>query len=214
MTQSSTSERTRPAQRRLMEAFVRHGGVMTRQMIAGEGHTTRSLAQLLEQGLITRSTRAVYRLTELLPVGETAFAEAMLSVPGSIVCLISALSYYGLTTQIPAAVYVAVPRQLATRRNDGDVLLITVRMPGFLLRDGVERVRTSDDQRFRIFTAERSVCDAFRFVGLVGEDVAYESLRRYLDLSNPNINKLIEAAKVTGVYKTIESALQTYMAIS
>jgi predicted transcriptional regulator of viral defense system len=187
---------------------------MTRGMIAGEGHTARSLSELLSDGSITRSRQGVYRLAELLPVGETAFAEAMLSIPHGIICLVSALAYYGLTTQIPAAVFVAVPRRLTPSRNSGDVPIVTVRMPGRLLSSGVNRVRTSVGQTFRIFTAERSVCDAFRYVRLAGEDVAFESLRRYLDRPKPNLAVLVEAAQFTGTYRTIAPALQTFTATS
>jgi len=186
---------------------------MTRGMIASEGHTARSLSELLADGSITRSRQGVYRLAELLPVGEAAFAESLLSIPHGIICLVSALAYHGLTTQIPAAVFVAVPRRLAPR-NSGDVPIISVRMPGRLLRSGVDRVRTSEGQTFRIFTPERSVCDAFRYVRLVGEDVAYESLRRYLDRPKPDLRRLVEAAQLTGTYRTIAPALQTFTATS
>ena len=61
---------------------------------------------------------------------------------------------------------------------------------------------------YRIFSPERSVCDAFRYRHTVGEDIAYEALGSLLRTSYDR-KKLIEAAHATGTEAFILPPLHT-----
>jgi hypothetical protein len=194
----------------LLDAFRRRGGVMTRDQIDLEGHTARSIGQALRLGLISRSRQGVYRLAETAPFGETALIEASAYVPRGIVCLVSALRQHELVTQIPSAVQLAVPRD-ANEPVSGEVPIRLVRMASRFLVSDVREIRPSAGGKYRIFTPERSVCDAFRFRRQLGEDVAYEALRTLLQGAYDR-DTLIEAAELTRTNAYILPALRTLSA--
>lgn len=192
---------------RLVEAVERRGGVATRQELDYEGFSHRSVAEAVKLMLLVRSARGLYRLPSGAPYGEAALGSAALLFPQSVVALISALSHHSLTTQIAATVDLAVPRRYV--REVGDLEIRQVVMPMRLLADGVERVRGDGFARYRVFSRARSVCDAFRYLNLVGEDVAYEALRNYVNDDRFDAKELVRAAKITGTTAIVIPVVKT-----
>jgi hypothetical protein len=180
---------------------------MTREQIDVEGHTSRTLAQAVHTGLLRRVRQGVYRLPEILPHGEAAFIEATAYVPRGIVCLTSALSHYGLTTQLPSAVFLAVPAT-TNEPKPGDIPLRLVRMASRFLLADVREVRPNIGGRYRIFSPERSVCEAFRFQRLIGQDVAYEALGNLLGQTFDR-DAILAASELTNTQSHILPVLRT-----
>ncbi|MDP9025515.1 MAG: type IV toxin-antitoxin system AbiEi family antitoxin domain-containing protein [Candidatus Eremiobacteraeota bacterium] len=182
-------------QERLLDAFSRRGGVLTRSDIAGLGIGSKTLHQLLSQGAIVRAAHGIYRLAEVPPFGTAAFAQACLAVPSGVVALQSALSYYGLTTQIISVVELGVPRRVPRKRME--ITVEIVQMPFSRFSWHVSNERSDAGDRFRIFSRSRTVCDCFAYPKIVPEAVAFEGLRTYLGRSDADINSLMEQALFT-----------------
>jgi predicted transcriptional regulator of viral defense system len=72
------------------------------------GISRHTLYLLLENGVLERVSRGVYRLSDLPPISNPDLVTVALRFPDAVVCLISALSYYDMTTQIPHHVSIAV----------------------------------------------------------------------------------------------------------
>jgi hypothetical protein len=149
----------------------------------------------------------MYRLAHSTPTGEASFVEACRIAPQGVVCLLSALSYYRLTTQIPVAVELAVSSGTSNLFPD-DLQIRYVKMPPRLLRNNVLRVAATGGGFFRIFSRERSVCDAFRYRQNLGEDIAYESLGALLRTKFSQ-QALLNAAKLTTTEPFILPPLRT-----
>jgi predicted transcriptional regulator of viral defense system len=194
----------------LIDALRRRGGVATRYELDRDGLSNRAIADAIRTGTLTRSGRGLYRLPEIMPSGDHALAQAALLFPEGVIALTSALAFHELTTQIPSTVDVALPRR-ASRRSV-DIPIRTVVMPKRLFANGVMRVRGTDGARFPVFSPERSVSDAFRYVDLVGEDVAYEALRRYIESASFDRENLQRAARETGTQHIIFPVVKTLSA--
>lgn len=186
--------RTNPRER-LIDAFNRSGGLLTRRDIAGLGFGSDTLQQLLKDGRVVRAAHGLYRLADAAPFGTAAFAQACLAIPSGVVALQSALSHYQLTTQIVSEVEIAVPRRVPRKRVE--IPLRIVQMPLSRFTWQVEQVRSEAGDRFRIFSVERTVCDCFAYPETVSDTVAYEGLRTYLERRTANVNKLMEQAAFT-----------------
>ncbi|HEV3157305.1 MAG TPA: type IV toxin-antitoxin system AbiEi family antitoxin domain-containing protein [Candidatus Baltobacteraceae bacterium] len=180
---------------RLLDAFNRRGGVLTRRDIAGLGFGSNTLKQLLQAGSIVRAAHGLYRLTEVAPFGNAALAQACLAIPSGVIALQSALSYFELTTQIISEVAIAVPRHIPRKRVE--ITLRIVLMPLSRFTSDIKRVLSEEGDRFRIFTAERTVCDCFAYPDIVPENVAYEGLRTYLEGPSAKISSLMQQAALT-----------------
>lgn len=195
---------------RLLEAFERRGGVLTRQDLSALGIAPRTLKQALIDGVVVRAAHGLYRLAESAPFGTAAFAQACLAIPRGVIALQSALSYYALTTQIVDEVDIAVPRKVTRKRIE--IPLRIVEMPLSRFTWSVDSVRTEEGDRFRIFSAARTVCDCFSYPEIVDESIAYEGLRAYLERPGADVNALMEQAEFTNTARIIGPVVKVHLA--
>jgi predicted transcriptional regulator of viral defense system len=103
--------------------------------------------------------------------------DACAAVPEGVICLVSALAFHGLTTTIPNAVWMAIPRNAWTPRLTFPTRF--VRMGDRSMGKGVEMIRL-EGQRLKIYSRARTVCDALRFRDKIGVEVALEALKTFL----------------------------------
>lgn len=69
----------------------------------------RTIYQLRDEGLLEQLAKGIYRLIEVPDFSEPDLVTVSKKIPHGIICLISALAYHEITTQIPHFVYVAIP---------------------------------------------------------------------------------------------------------
>jgi predicted transcriptional regulator of viral defense system len=123
-------------------------------------------------------------------------------VPAGIVCLLSALSYHKIGTQLPHEVWIAISPK-ARRPHVPELPLRIVRFSGAMLRYGVE-TRTVEGVSVRITGPARTVVDCFRFRSRVGLDVALEALRESLrgrHTTGEQIRRAAEACRALTVVR-------------
>jgi predicted transcriptional regulator of viral defense system len=173
--------------------------------------TSETIQQALRQGLVIRIGRGVYRLSDAPPFGSVAsFAQAVLAVKHGVICLVSALVYHDLTTEIPARVDVAVARR--TTPKHVEVPIQIVKMPLSRFTHEIEQARINTGERFPVFSSARSVCDAFAFPKYAPDSIAYEALRSYLSRPASDPAKLLEQARFTKTDSIIEPVVRAHLA--
>ena len=88
-----------------IKVFRRHGGVLRTSEAIRFGIHPRTLYAMRDAGALECLSRGLYRVADLPPLGSPDLVAAALKVPTGVICLISALAYNELTTQIPHEVY-------------------------------------------------------------------------------------------------------------
>lgn len=195
---------------RFLELLRLRGGAARREDLATYGVTSETIQQALRQGLAIRIGHGVYRLSDAPPFGSIAsFAQAVLAVKQGVICLLSALVYHDLTTEIPTRVDVAVARR--TTPKHVEVPIRVVKMPLSRFTHEVEQARINTGERFPVFSSARSVCDAFAFPKYVLDSIAYEALRSYLARGSDPV-KLLEQARFTKTDSIIEPVVRAHLA--
>jgi len=164
------------------------------------------LIQMCDDGLLIRESRGLYRLADLPPLSNPDLVQIASRVPNAIVCLISALSYYQLTTQIPYKVYIALPRETKAPRIDYPPLDI-IYLSQKPYSAGVEE-HILDGVPVRIYSREKTIADCFKFRDKIGLDIALEALKDYLRQPNRNIGEILNYARINRVEKIIRPYLQ------
>jgi predicted transcriptional regulator of viral defense system len=156
----------------------------------GVRHT--ALTALWRQGRLIRLKAGLYQLPESMPSRHAALVQASHAVPNGVICLVSALDFYGLTDVNPEAVWLAVPMGGWTPR----VSEPPVRVAHFRMRlHGLDaEVKDVDGHSIRIYSREKTLCDCVRLPKLVGRDVALAALRRYLRMPGSSPSRLLEVA--------------------
>lgn len=148
------------------------------------------LSRMHQRGRVVRLARGVYQLAGTRPVDPIAVLAV--THPSIVVCLLSALSMYQLTTQVPHQVWVAIPNKAAAPRADSPPLQI-VRMTDASLNAGVVE-KSVDGVVVRVTTPARTVADCFKFRNRVGLDVAVEALHTAWESGAVTMDQLWQAA--------------------
>jgi len=105
--------------------------------------------------------------------------EAAAKHPLATICLTSALAYYDLTDEIPQALDVAIPRGGRTPATEGAIAWHHFAADSFELGRTTIAIPGST-MRIGIYSAERSIADAFRLRGSLGYELGRDALRRWL----------------------------------
>jgi predicted transcriptional regulator of viral defense system len=126
-------------------------------------------------------------------------------VPNGILCLYSAWHYYGMTTQIPDAYYVAIERKRKIRLPE--IIDINLVYQNEALLNIGRTTANIEGIEVAIYDKERCLCDAIKYRNKIGIDVMSEILNSYLADSNRNLNRLSEYAKRLRVFNLLSTYL-------
>lgn len=145
-----------------------------------------SLKKLVAEGTIELIARGVYRATHEDISEEDQFRIATLRVgTPSAICLVSALSFYGLVDSIPKRTWIMVP--VSKRTKYSDLKLLRTRNPNWLI--GIEK-----HQGYAITALERSVVDVLCARTRVGTQIGIEALRKAVQSKKTTLGKLMDMA--------------------
>ena len=156
-------------------ALVEQAGVLRPRELEEEGIHRKHLARLVGEGRLERIGRGLYARPERQPTEHYSLAQVAKRVPEGVVCLLSALQFHGLTTQVPFEVWVAVDRKARLPRLDYPKLRV-FRFSGSALEEGVAE-HNIEGVTVRVTTPSRTVADCFKYRNKIGRDVAIEALR-------------------------------------
>lgn len=189
-----------------LKAFRSRGGTLrTRDLIALGIHTD-ALYALRESGQIVELGRGLYRLADIGEAEHPDLAIVAARVPNAIVCLISALSYHDITTQVPSAVHLAVPRG-GYHRIKLSMPITVYRFDSKTFSEGFETHRIGG-MPVKIYGAARTVVDCFKFRNKIGMDVALEALRLARQRKRVQNRELLKYARLLRVEKLMSPYLQ------
>jgi len=164
------------------------------------------LRKLTQSGVAERVSHGLYRLVEVEPSEHYTLAAVCAGVPSAVVCLLSALRYHEIGTQLPREVWIAIAHKArAPRLPKFPVHLI--RFSGVRLRYGVESIQL-EGVPARITNPARTVVDCFRRMRLVGKNVALEALREAVRDRKATREEIWRAADVCGGKSTIGPYLE------
>ena len=98
------------------KVFEKHSGILRASEAIRLGVPEHIVYEMVQKGELARETRGVYRLADSDPLGNPDLVQVSLLVPKGVICLISALYFYDLTTQIPHSIYIALPQNAGRPR--------------------------------------------------------------------------------------------------
>ncbi len=160
----------------VLETFRQHGGVLRTGQALMQGIHPAALYSLVESGQLTRLARGLYRLADAPEFSNPDLAVVAAKAPDAVVCLISALSFHGITTQVPRAVYLAVPRGRYAGLRLRTPPVKIYRFDAATFDQGIETHRI-DGETVRIYSVVRTLVDCFKYRNKLGLDIAIEALR-------------------------------------
>jgi len=164
------------------------------------------LTRLHREGLLDRPSRGLYVLPDADVTEHHSLAEACRRVQHAVVCLISALSFHELTTQIPHEVWLAIDRKARLPKVDYPPLRI-VRFSDPDLPKWVES-HMIEGVTVRVTNPARTVVDCFAYRNKVGLDVALEALRDCLRQKKASVDEITRAAAARRMLRVMRPYLE------
>jgi predicted transcriptional regulator of viral defense system len=188
------------------EIFRACGGQLRMSEAIERGISRYMLYMLRDKGVIEQVSRGVYRLADLPPISNPDLVTVGLRFPNAVICLVSALAYHEITTQIPHTVSVAVPRE--SRQPSLDYPPLSVhRFSEQAFRSGIEEHQI-DGVPVKIYSLEKTLADCFKFRNKIGMDVVLEALKLYKSRKQFNLDDLLKYAKICRVEKVMYPYLE------
>lgn len=191
-------------------ALARRQGILTSREAARRGIHSQALTRLVSVGLLERVARGQYRLPNAPITEHHALALAATAVPDGVICLLSALAFHGIGTQVPSKVWIAVHRRARGPSIEWPPLRV-VRFGGDALTSGVE-THEVDGVRVRVFSPAKTVTDLFKYRNNVGRDVALEALKEVWRARLASIDELNRCARVCRVERVMKPYLEATVA--
>jgi hypothetical protein len=149
----------------------------THQLARVRGLSERRLRALLEEGAVEQIGHGLYRKTASPPT-DLDRVELALRAPDATLCLTTALALHDLTDDIPTVLDVALPRSRRPPRVSAPVRWHRFQEDTYHV--GRVSITVDGGLALGVYSAERSIIDAFRLRYQEGEELAIEALRRWL----------------------------------
>ncbi len=192
-----------------LEIFAAHQGILKTSQALALGIAPRTLYAMRDTGLLRLLSRGIYQLADQELPGNPDLVNVALRIPKAVICLISALHFFDLTTQIPHKVYIALPQAAEKPRLDFPPLDI-VWLSEKNYNVGIVEQRV-DDVVIKIYSSEKTIADCFKFRNKVGIDVAIEALKKYVKTPGWQIDELLYYARVDRVENLISRYLEALL---
>ena len=184
--------------KKIEKIFKNNNGYARTQDILDANIHSSHLYKLEDEGEVTKVKRGLYRWNDQEYDTEMEMVEVQKIVPDGVISLLSALSYYELTTYNPWEYYVAIHRD-HFKPTLPDYPPISIY---YFSEDQYYTGITVIDikgEKVKIYDREKTICDCIRYRKKIGVDVMKEALQEYLKQDYRDIDKLIKYAEITGV---------------
>ena len=189
--------------------FVKHGGILRTSEAIKHGIHPRTLYYMRDHNHLDVLCRGTYRLSDLEPITNMDLITVAAKVESGVICLISALSYHEITTEIPHEIYMAISRQTFYPKLKHPPIRF-FRFSENAFSAGIE-VHVMNGVNVKIYSAEKTIADCFKYRNKLGLDVVLEALKLWRKNKNAQIDKLMEYANICRVHNIIKPYVEAIL---
>lgn len=186
--------------------LARHRRVLRAADVRAHGWSPQLLIRLHQSGKLQRIARGLYGLPDAEVTEHQTLIEVCQRVPKAVLCLLSALQFHGIGTQLPSEVWIALPEGTQAPAPGYPALRIT-RLRGAAYGEGIQTV-TDHGAPIRVYSAAKTVADCFKFRHKIGLDVALEALRDAWRSRKVTMAELGRFAKINRVERVMQPYLE------
>lgn len=186
--------------------LLKSQGVMRTGALENHGINRMTLQRMIKKGVVERIEHGLYGLVDVEYSEYETLKYIVVKVPDCVICLISAFSFHGITTQNPRKVWVAVDRNRSIPKLQ-NLPVRTFRYSGAAYSEGIEK-HDIDGTEIKVYSVAKSVADGFKYRNKIGLDVAIEALRDSLNQKKCTRDEIWRYAKICRVQNVIRPYLE------
>jgi len=181
-------------------------GMLRASDLDGTGVPRVVLTRMMANGQLQKTGRGIYRLPDCQSSEHESLVTIASKVPQAVFCLLTALQFHELTTQLPRQVWIAMPRGSHTPRIDYPPLKM-IQFAGDAYSEGIEIIER-DQVKLRVYCVAKTVADCFKHRNKIGLDVALESLKDARAQKKATADDLWRFAKICRVANVMRPYLE------
>lgn len=178
--------------------------------VRAHGWSPQLLIKLEQSGKLKRITRGLYSLPDGPITEHQSLIEVCRRVPKAVVCLLSALQFHEIGTQLPFEVWIALPEATQTPALDNPAVRIA-RLRGEAYSEGIETL-VEHGSTIRVYSVAKTITDCFKFRHKVGLDVALEALKDAWRQRKIDMDQVTHFARINRVDKVMQPYLEAVVA--
>lgn len=168
--------------------------IFSMQELKKMGLSQYKVSKLVDEGMLIKLNKSYYENAEYCGE-ESDLYYVVAYAPKGVICMLSAAVYYSLTTFIPDAVDVAIPRKakISTMPDWPQMNIHYYTDDRYEL--GITVVKDGNN-KFQIYDIEKTVVDIVFYREKIGIGETKEILVTYLQRKDRNLNRLLKYAKL------------------
>lgn len=183
----------------LTELFIQNKGYVRANDLAKNRTLYGALKKLVEANQVVKIKAGLYK--HLSFVQENEEAEVAQMYPQGVLCLFSAWYYYNLSTQIPSVFHLAFAHKQKLNFQEYPPI------KAYYWSDKQYNLEVEELNGLKIYSLEKSVCDAIKFRNKIGVDLMREIIKNYLKRKDKNLNVLFQVSKKMRMEKLLREYL-------
>ena len=175
------------------QIFDRYGGMMRTKQLRNENILYRKIQQLIHEGYIEKVRYGYYQWVDPDDFSEVAMINRLF--PDAILCMDTALRYYGYSDRIPGSWHLAVSKDSGKSRFKIDYPFVK---PYYMEPSVLELGLTTgemDGHGIRIYDKDRVICDCLRYRNKMDKEIFNKAIQSYINDPGKSIPKLLEYAE-------------------
>ena len=188
----------------ILNIIKKNKGYITSKELKILGINRFYISDLVKDGVIERVKRGLYKDIEFIPENELSLVSRI--VPEGVVCLASAIEYYGLITNIPFEYHIALPRNKQIVLPDYPPIKLYYFSDKNYLQGIIES--NIEGSIVKIYDLEKTICDITKYRNKIGKNIFNEVLKEYLKRKDKNLNRLLDYAKKMNSFKILKESLE------
>ena len=164
------------------------------------------LTRMTAKGQLEKLSRGIYRLPDSQGSEHESLATIATKVPQAVFCLLTALQFHEVTTQLPRQVWIAMPRGSHAPKIDYPPIKM-IQFAGDAYSEGIE-ILERDQVKLRVYCVAKTVADCFKHRNKIGLDVALEALKEARAQKKASADDLWRFAKICRVANVMRPYLE------
>jgi len=194
---------------KIKEIFYVNNGYIRTKDISSKDVNRRYLRDLINEGAIEKIKQGLYRWKDAKFDVEEELVNVSKIIHHGVICLVSALAYYELTTYTPGEYTIAVRRNYNIKLPDYPPIKLYYFSDKYYM-DGIEKIDINGNI-IKIYNIEKTICDCLRYGNKISKDIIVESIKEYVKRRDKNISKLMNYAAKTKVKDIVQKYMEVLM---
>lgn len=191
------------------EIFEKYGGMMQTKQLEAENIFYRRIQQLIQEGYVEKIRYGYYQWADPDDFSEVGTISRLF--PDAILCMDTALRYYGYSDRTPGDWHLAVSKDSGKSRFKIDYPFVK---PYYVEPSVLELGLTAgevDGHSIRIYDKDRVICDCLRYRNKIDKEIFNKAVQGYINDAGKSIPRLMEYAETLRVKRPAKELIGVWL---